>query len=98
MRYYTEGYIRPIDLDDIWGGTGEVVAKPKRAPVPKKHPKMKPVEQWTVGFGKKIARFSSLVEASAITGVTRQNIYGVLIGNHKIAGGYSWRYEESGEI
>lgn len=95
MRYYTVGYIRPIDLEDIWGGTGEAEA-PK--PVVKKvsRPKVKPVEQWTIGFVKRIARYKSIREASDITGISCSNIKGVVNGYHKKAGGYYWKYEENG--
>lgn len=94
--YYKEGYVKPIDILDVMGVVEEEI--PVKVSTTPKSTKGMPVEQWTVGFGKMIARYRSVTYAAQVIGVSRHNIYGVLAGNRNTAGGYCWRYEHQEEV
>jgi NUMOD4 motif-containing protein/NUMOD1 domain-containing protein len=57
---------------------------------------VKPVTQYDAG-GKKIATYPDAKHASAATGVSPGYISGAALSGKRMAGGYYWRYSESGE-
>lgn len=60
----------------------------------KDNPRKKKVIQYDLK-GNKIKQYSSVVEASKITGIWKENIASAARGKVKTAGGYIWRYENS---
>lgn len=56
-----------------------------------------PVLQIDRKTGQIVAEYSSQAEASAATGIVRPDITGCLTGRLKSAGGFLWRYKDTGE-
>ena len=54
--------------------------------------KSRPVLQMSDN-GEVIKRFDSMGDAQGSTGVDRASINRVVLGNHKTAGGYKWKYD-----
>lgn len=90
---YPENCVAPIDVLDVMGICPEEETETQKEARRRKNLNTGlPVEQWTAGYGEMVARFPCLTAAVNATGISRQNIYGVLIGVHNKAGGYAWRY------
>ena len=60
----------------------------------KKPSNIRAVEQWSLDGNTFIERYSSIDEASKVTGISKSNICSCCKGKRPYAGGYTWRYAQ----
>lgn len=84
-KYYKEGYMKPIDIDDVIGG-------PKRSlGADNGYDGTQPIAQCTLE-GKLVQFWDSVSKAARQLNIRPSSIYNNLRGLNHSAGGFVWRY------